>query len=84
MNAFALTRTSLPRIFTLDCLTPRVLATNKVLPDFDGAGFRSLSEIRSLPFSTSTFMSSSRLIVISALVSNRNARRTPDIFSADR
>ena len=56
MKACAITRTRSPRIFTVDRLTPRVLATSKVLPDFDGAGFRNLSEMMILPFLTSTFM----------------------------
>jgi hypothetical protein len=56
MKAFAFTRTHLPRIFMLDRLVPRVVAKSKVLPDFDGVSFRTLSEIISLPFSISTFI----------------------------
>ena len=56
MKACPMMRTHLSPIFTVDRLTPRVLATSKVLPDFDGAGFRSLSEMMILPFLTSTFM----------------------------
>jgi hypothetical protein len=56
MNAFAFTRTHLPLTCTPDRLTPRVVATSKVLPDFDAVGFHSLSEMMNLPFLISTFM----------------------------
>lgn len=56
MNAFALIRTRLPRIFTFEDLTPCVLARSKVLPDFDGFGLCSFSEISSLPLFISTFI----------------------------
>lgn len=57
MKAFAVTRTGLFAISTLEVRTPRVVASTSVLPECDGFGFfRSLSEIRSLPFLTSTFM----------------------------
>jgi hypothetical protein len=59
MNALALTRMTLPRIFTAERLGPRVLATSIDFPDFEGRGFQSLSRMTKYPFSLVTFISCS-------------------------
>lgn len=56
MNAFAVTRKGIPAIFTPVFLTPREVATSRVLPELEGFGFRKGSEIKSLPFFFSTII----------------------------
>jgi hypothetical protein len=65
MNALAVTRNGMPATFRPESLTPREVATSRVLPELEGFGFRSGSEINSLPFFFSTIIAVllSRLIL---------------------
>jgi hypothetical protein len=56
MNAFAVTSNGIPATFTPEFLTPRDVATSRVLPELERFGFRSGSEIKSLPFFFSTII----------------------------
>jgi hypothetical protein len=83
MKACAVTRTVLPLTFTLEVLTPRVLATSKFLPDFDAFGSRGLSEIMSLPLLISTIIAFSFVHLLCSPILWRSLRFPPktDFFA---
>jgi hypothetical protein len=56
MNALSVTRKGIPAIFKPESLTPREVATRRVLPELESFSFRIGSEIKSLSFFFSTII----------------------------